>query len=397
MDLMPTTKLYDEDAYATDFSAKVLSCEETERDGKQMFAVILDRTLFFPEEGGQTPDTGALDNANVLDVQIDDGIITHYTDIALPVDSEVSGVIDFRHRFSHMQQHTGEHIFSGLVHNLFGYDNVGFHLSDNSVTLDFNGILSEDDIKNVERRVNEAITKDLEVKAYYITDDDVPNLNFRCKKALTGPIRIVEIPGYDICACCAPHVLRTGEIGMLKVIHSQNYKGGVRINILCGFRALDYFREEIFRLDSLCAALTTGRDKLFDNVVRLISENKSLSSQLAECKQKLLLSDLIDAAVDEKNVAVFRKKTDNMIMRNVVNALIKKHSGTVAFFSGDDENGYTFIAASEKENATEVTKALSKELCAKGGGKPEMVQGSVVATKEQIEKVLSQFFVISET
>ena len=217
-----TKKLYDLDAYGTEFEAKVLTCEEVKKKDTTGYAVTLDQTLFFPEEGGQSPDQGTINGISVLDVQIKKDVIIHTLAAPVEVGSTVKGKIDWKHRFYNMQQHSGEHIFSGLVHSRFGYENVGFHLSDQTVTMDFNGVLSEADVAEVEYAVNEAIIKNIPIEVTFPTKEELETLDYRSKIEIEGQVRIVKIPGYDVCACCAPHVKRTGEIGMLKVLNVQS-------------------------------------------------------------------------------------------------------------------------------------------------------------------------------
>lgn len=383
-----TTRLFDTEPYATIALAEVLSCEETEHNKRKMYALVLDLTIFFPEEGGQSPDKGTINNIEVLDVQVDGEDIIHYIDTVLTVGESVQLSIDWRHRFSNMQQHSGEHIFSGTVHRLFGFDNVGFHLSDNSVTMDFSGVLSAEDIKKVEDIVNEAISKNVDIIAEYPSSEVLETLDYRSKKEIDGPVRIVTVDGYDICACCAPHVARTGEIGIFKVIHATNYKGGVRIDFLCGFRALEYFRQSLEIIDELSANLTTGRENLVSHVASLKEERANLSSQLLAAKQKLIKEQIKNYPQDEPNIVIFFEKTDNLVMKNTVNELLETHDGLVAFFGGNDVDGYNYMLASKTTDTRDYQKKLSK-LGAKGGGKPEMVCGNVAAPRANIEEALA--------
>ena len=235
---MKTIALFDSDSFAKDFIAKVISCEQTNIDDRKLYKVVLDRTLFFPEQGGQTSDIGMIDDATVVDVQIKDDIIYHYCTSGFLIGEEVHGTLDWSHRFNNMQQHTGEHIFTGIAHKSYGADNVGFHLSDNTVTLDLNIELDQEQIDFIERSANELIARDVAVKAYYPNQDLLGAINYRSKKEIEGPVRLVEIEGTDLCACCAPHVKSTGQVGILKVISFNKYKGGTRVYILCGLRAL---------------------------------------------------------------------------------------------------------------------------------------------------------------
>ena len=229
-----TQKLFEEDAFLREFTATVLSCEE--KDGH--FLVILDRTAFFPEGGWQPADHGTLGEAQVIDCHVSKGIITHTLTSPLTPGETVEGHIDWARRFNFMQQHSGEHIFSGLVHSTFGYNNVGFHIGSDAVTMDFDGRLTWEDVLGIEARVNEAIWLDLPVEAGYPDAQTLESLPYRSKKEIDGDIRIVRIEGYDICACCGTHVRTTGQIGQVKVVGLQNYKSGVRVSILCGVRAL---------------------------------------------------------------------------------------------------------------------------------------------------------------
>ncbi|MBQ3773508.1 MAG: alanyl-tRNA editing protein, partial [Pseudobutyrivibrio sp.] len=200
---MKTEALYDQDAFARDFVGKVISCEEVKLEDKIAYKVVLDKTVFFPEQGGQTSDIGTLDEVQVIDVQIEDDVIYHYCLSGFLIGEEVHGVIDWEHRFNNMQQHTGEHIFTGLAHNTYGADNVGFHLSDNTVTLDLNIELSDEQVDYIEKKANEIIASDVAVKAYYPNQHLLGAINYRSKKEINGAVRLVEIEGVDLCACCA--------------------------------------------------------------------------------------------------------------------------------------------------------------------------------------------------
>lgn len=383
-----TIRLYDEDAYRTSFTGKVLSCSEIQKDDTTLYQVILDQTLFFPEEGGQSPDKGELGSAKVVDVQIKNDIITHSLTQPLPINETVDGAIDWKHRFSNMQQHSGEHIFSGIVYSRFGYNNVGFHLSDQIVTMDFDGVLSAKDIDEIEYAVNEAISKNVDITVSFPSEEELSNMSYRSKIEIDGQVRIVTVDGYDVCACCAPHVKKTGEIGGLKVINVSNYKGGVRVSILCGFRMLEAFREKARIVNELVNLLTTGQENLLDTVSRLKNNNMSLSSQLASAKQKLLEQKLADIPASEENVVLFENGIDTKIVRNVVNNLMEKHDGICALFVGDDKEGYNYIIGSKSHDCKALANSLREKLAAKGGGNNRMIQGSVKASQEEITSCL---------
>ena len=401
MSMTETIKLYDRDAYATEFEADIISCEPNKADDKR-FDIILNQTLFFPEEGGQSPDMGILAGYRVVDVQIKNGVITHTVDTSagdccdvekkaeLAAGVHVQGKIDWQHRFYNMQQHSGEHIFSGIVHRRFGFENVGFHLSDSVVTMDFSGVLSPEDIAEVEHEVNVAISKNIPIEVTYPSRDELAQLEYRSKIEIEGQVRIVTVPGYDVCACCAPHVKRTGEIGMLKVMNYQNYKGGVRVSILCGFRALEAFRQKCDIISELMGIFTTNQEALVDNVTKLKVVNQSLKSELGTAKSALLDYKVAELPTDTDNAVLFECGIDTNAARNCVNALVEKYSGFSAFFIGNDEEGYSFIIGSKNADCNTVAAALRNKLGARGGGKPVMVQGSVKAVKSEIEEVLKE-------
>ena len=384
---MATKKLYDYDAYATEFEASVISCEEIE---DKIYAVILDQTLFFPEEGGQTPDKGQIEGIEVYDVQIKDDVITHYVMQPLEVGQEVKGYINWKHRFFNMQQHSGEHLFSGLAWRKHGLKNVGFHLSNQIVTMDFDKALSEEQLKEMEWEINEAIVANVEIKTGYPAKEELANLEYRSKIEIDGAIRIVEIPGYDICACCAPHVHRTGEIGMFKIQSVQNYKGGMRISFLCGFRALEEYRRKSEIISEVSGILTTNQENIAEHVAKLKTQVQSLKTQLSNAKQILMEGKIEEISEEQTDVILFERELDVPVMRSVVNKLMDKHEGICGIFVGNDEEGYNYIIGSKTVNCQEIATLLREKLEARGGGKPQMIQGSLVAKECEIQSVLTK-------
>ena len=407
-----TIKLYDENAYANEFEAKVLSCEAVD-EGEDCYRLILDRTLFFPEEGGQTPDKGYLrvlgDSETdvqpeegpapdgwikVTDVQIKGDVIRHYVNSPIEVGCRVKGTIDFEHRFSNMQQHSGEHIFSGIVNSKFGYDNVGFHLSDSVVTMDYSGQLSEDDLSLVEKLVNRAIYENVEIEAGYPSAEELDKMNYRSKKELTGDVRIVTIPGYDVCACCAPHVRRTGEIGILKVISSQNYKGGTRVSILCGKRALLFLMDEHSMISSLANSLSTSREKIPEQFEKQQSDIYELKKKLREAGEKLLKAQMEKIPADIEHACLFADAdSDQGVIRRCVNDMTSIRDGFCAVFWGDADSGYRFIiGCSSGRDCNDILSDLKDNFKVRGGGAPAMVQGSLSgATEDEILSIFRRY------
>lgn len=385
---MKTEALYDRDAFAKDFVGKVISCEEVKLKDKTAYKVVLNQTAFFPEQGGQTSDIGTLDAAKVMDVQIEDEVIYHYCTLGFLIGEEVHGVIDWEHRFNNMQQHTGEHIFTGIAHNTYGADNVGFHLSDNTVTLDLNIELSDEQVDYIEKRANEIIAADVAVKAYYPNQELLGAINYRSKKEIAGAVRLVEIEGVDLCACCAPHVKSTGQVGMLKVVSFGKYKGGTRVYILCGLRALADYNRRMKLLEQSYQLLNCKDDELPEKIAGLIEDNKQLKYRISNIKSGMLTNQIETISPDLTDVTIFMDDLDAKTMRDGVNALVEKHEGLCAIFSGNDEDGYNFVIGSRTRDCAAIATGLRELLGAKGGGSKQMAQGNVAATRNQIENTL---------
>lgn len=373
-----TGKIYYEDAYRVSFSAKVLSIE-----GKD---VVLDETAFFPEEGGQSPDKGVLGGLTVTDVQIKDGYIHHMLaeEPSFAEGDTVSGTIDWAHRFSNMQQHSGEHLYSGIIHSTFGYDNVGFHLSDSEVTLDFNGMLTMEEALAAEKRANEAITANIPSEINFLCGEEAKEAVYRSKLELTGPIRVVSFPGIDACACCAPHVRRTGEIGLLKVVSVMKWRTGVRVSILCGARATALFDREHENLMQTARFLTTSADEVYNMTVKGRRENENLRAALKKAVSEVMRLKVEAIPAGSGNVCIFEENLDGNAMRETVNALVLKRGGFCGVFSGNDADGWNFVIGIKNGDARTMCGNLREHFGARGGGRPEMVQGSIKASQKEI-------------
>ena len=379
-----TEKLFYQDSHRSTFTAIV---QEVRPSGNG-YEIILDRTAFFPEGGGQSSDTGSLGGVSVSDVQEIDGKIIHYTDGPLVEGTEVEGCIDWTERFSKMQQHTGEHIVSGLIHKIYGYHNVGFHLGTDSVTLDFNGVVPKEKLHEIEQLANEAVAKNLPVQVLYPTDEELSKISYRSKIEIEGQVRIVVIDGYDVCACCAPHVKQTGEIGLIKLVGMQNYKGGVRISMLCGFRALeDYYRKEKNNRE-IAVMLSAKEYETAVEVERLQEELAMKKAKIAELERKFLEQKVETLDVSDEIVCLF-EETDPVMTRELVNLLLKKGAKMAAVFSGNEREGYRYVLGSRSLDVRKNGKLLNEAFHGRGGGKPEMVQGTVQGKREEIEAFLN--------
>lgn len=405
-------KLFYQDAHITTFEAKVTSCVQ-QTDGR--YRIVLDQTAFFPEEGGQGADAGtitvwemttqhaqetpqvmgtaACSVFEVLDVQIKDDIIFHVLEAPLTPGTCVVGQVDWAQRFDYMQQHSGEHILSGLVHARYGYDNVGFHLGKEEVTLDFNGSLSLSQLRELELMANRIIWKDLPVKVSFPTSEVLADLAYRSKLELKKDVRIVEIPDVDVCACCAPHVDTTGQIGLLKVTGLQSHRGGVRINILCGERAFVSFTAHQDSVTGISQQLSVKQEKVTEGVQHLKEENLKQRERINQLQAQLLQAQtaLLPSPQEQSHVVLFTGELDNIALRNTVNSLCEKYTGYCCLFSGDDERGYRFIIGSATLDCRVAASLLREQLQAKGGGTAPMVQGSTTAKQDRIRTVLAQF------
>ena len=379
---MRTERLFDIDSKMTAFEANVLSCEA--REGGE-YAAVLDRTAFFPNEGGQACDTGIIGGKKVLSVDECDGIITHILDGELCVGEMVDGEIDFAQRYRKMQDHTAEHIVSGLIHRHFGYENVGFHLGDGYMTADFNGELSEENIAFIETLANEAVYECHPVRAYYPDEKELKMLEYRSKLELTENVRIVEIEGVDMCACCAPHVKNTGEVGLIKIVEAIRYKGGMRLTMLAGRDAHSDYRARLEQIRRISMAISAKQTEVADGVDRLLCDVGMLKGKISELKREIMQQKLDALEYGEESIILFEDSDDMLALRNFVNGAVKKTEKICAVFAGNDENGYKYIIASEKIPLRALSKELTVALGGKGGGSDVMIQGSTPASREHIE------------
>ena len=375
---MKTETIYYEEPYCRRFRGKVLSC----RPKGKTWQVELDRTAFYPEGGGQPGDQGVLDTVNVLDTKEKDGIIFHETDRPLKEGSYVTGGINWPLRLSRMQEHTGEHIVSGIIHRLFGFNNVGFHMGSECVTLDLDGVLTQDQLHVVELMANDAVYQNKKVEITYPNEEELKKIDYRSKKELTGAVRIVTIPDYDVCACCGTHVSHTGEIGAIKLIGFLHYKGGIRISMLCGIRAMQDYEEKQNGVAAVSALLSAKPGEIAGAVERLKESETQLRQENAELRHQLL-ERKAETLVPENGVfCIFEKNLKGDDLRSFCLEL-KKKSRLSAVFSG--ENGRYQYALSSDDDSRVVGKALNAALHGRGGGKPELVQGSVQAEEEKIK------------
>ena len=381
-----TEKLFYHDSHKSEFEANVVSCE----CAGDLFKIVLDATAFFPEGGGQYADTGVLGGVKVLDVHEKNDIIYHTTDAPLEPGTKVTGKINWEERFEKMQQHTGEHIVSGIVNSRFGYQNVGFHLSGDYCTMDFSGPITKEQLKEIEMEANKAVFQNLDINVSCPAKDVLAQMEYRSKIEIEGQVRIVTVPGYDVCACCAPHVKKTGEIGLIKLVNMANYKGGVRITMLCGFRALRDYDKKDANVKEISALLCAKEYEVAEAVRHMKEEQTSLKGKIANLQQKMMGYRANEIEVSDEVTVVFDSELSGNGPRELMNLLLDKGAKISAVFAGNEENGYRYVIGSRQCDVRPLSKKINAAFNGRGGGKPEMVQGSLVGSEADIREVLAE-------
>ena len=380
-----TSKLYDRDSHLSVFSAALLSCAPAD-EGR--FVLLLDQTAFFPEGGGQLADTGTLTagdlSVRVLDVQETPEGILHFTDGPLPA-GPVTGAIDWEQRFGRMQCHSGEHIVSGLAHSKFGCTNVGFHMGEDAVILDFDKELTPEQLQELENEANRVIWANRAITAEYPDPAVLETLDYRSKLELTENVRIVTIEGVDVCACCAPHVNFTGEIGLVKLLSWMRHRGGIRIWMAAGAMALRDYQAKHESVAAISAALSVKQPEVAQGVDRLKQVLADTEFALTGAKRALAAEKIKALPATDGNLCLFEEGLDPNTLRSLVNAGMEKCGGICAAFTGSDESGYRFVMGSRTVDLRAESKTICGALGGKGGGQPSMIQGSVPAKREEIE------------
>ena len=372
-----TEKLYEKDAYIKEFTATVIDCISADN----AFKIILDKTAFFPEGGGQASDMGVLDETEIFDVQIEDKTIYHYAKEPIKVGSEIIGKIFFERRFFFMQNHTGEHIVSGIAHRYFGVNNVGFHLSEDFVTVDFDKELSREQLNIVEYLANQTVWQNLPVRAYFPTDDKLKDTMYRSKKEIDGAVRLVEIKDTDICACCAPHVKNTGEIGIIKLLDTEKMRGGIRIILKCGNFALQDYKNKYQNVSQISTLLSAKQENACEAVKKLEEKCTIANQKITELKKKI--ADMAVSAASQNDTCIFVDGCDVKELQLLADKLHKKFGGIRAVFSENTGN-FSFAICAEDDELQELFAKFKSQFTVRGGGRGGMVQGTVEATSESI-------------
>ena len=382
-----TEKLYYKDSHMTVFEAVVTSCEKI----KNGYAVVLDRTAFFPEGGGQAGDTGYLNDVRIFDTHEKNNEVLHYAECEIEVGTAVAGKIDWDRRFRFMQNHSGEHIVSGIINAVTGFNNVGFHLGDEVVTIDFDGEISPEVLAEVELRANAAVYENRNINTYFPTADELPNFNYRSKLDLTENVRIVEVEGYDTCACCAPHVSRTGEIGIIKLLDTMRHRGGIRINMVCGYRALDDYNKKYSNIAAISASLSAKQHETAAAVERVKKELSDLKLTCSAVRRDLIAFKAAELEEPAGKMVIFEESLEPTDLRELVNVGVTKCGGVCAAFTGNDKDGYNYVIGSNVVDLRQASKSINAAIEGRGGGQSGMIQGSCKAAKAVIEEYFASF------
>lgn len=377
---METLKLYYEDPNIREFTAQVVSCQQAEKG----YAVLLDRTAFYPEGGGQACDLGTLNDIPVLDVQERGEQVVHICATALAVGTTVHGQIQWDRRFDLMQQHTGEHIISGIIHRIYGYSNCGFHVGEQVMEVDFDGPIDPDTLAKIEWEANEAVWQDIPVKCWYPSQEELPSVFYRTKRALPWPVRIVQVPGYDSCACCGVHVSTTGQVGLIKILSCVKFHQGVRLELVCGKRALRYMCR-IFEQNRQVSQTFSAKMLETGDTAKRISEQLAAEKFRANGLEKRLFGAIAEKYADRKNILHFEQGLSSAGIRELADAIGTVCTGWATVCSGTDETGYGICIVSAAEDVRALGAEAAKNLNGRGGGKPSCFQGSFQTTKAQIQ------------
>ena len=375
-----TRKLYYEDCHLSRFRAMVTGCEKCEKG----YEILLDATAFYPEGGGQACDLGSLGGASVLDVRERGEAVVHLCDAPLEIGTEVEGVIDYDRRFDLMQQHTGEHIVSGIIHRRYGFHNVGFHMGSEMIEIDFDGMVPAGDLPAIELEANSALWQNLEVRCWYPTEEELPHVQYRSKRALPWPVRIVQVPGFDSCACCGTHVAKTGEVGLVKLFSVVPLRGGCRIEMSCGRRALMLLNRAFEQNRQVSQAFSAVWSETGDAAKRMneaLSAEKYRAAQL----QKRIFATIAQGYENSGNVLHFEPALESVEIRMLADAIGQVCRGRAAVFSGTEEEGYAFAMVDHSTDLRAFGKEMTAALHGRGGGKPNFQQGRVSATRQEIE------------
>lgn len=374
-----TEKLYYKDAYIKSFHANVLRADKVGDN----YHIVLDKTAFFPEEGGQSSDTGYIGTARVFDVKETKNEIIHITD-SYVAKGEVECSLDFDIRFVKMQLHTAEHMLCGIIYQKYGFNNVGFHLGDDVVTFDIDGELDRDALDEIELIANGYVFDNRAVTTSFPTRDELPTLSYRAKLDITEGVRLVNIEGVDTCACCAPHVSYTGEIGIIKILDFMRHRGGLRITMVAGRRALLDYAVRYKTGKEIGALTSTPSLEIGEAVKAMHFSLEETKRELSETKLELARLRAEKIGDVDGNIVVYYPNMESDELRELCNNAVRRVGGILVALSGV-EGDYKYVISSGSADLRQMSREINSALLGRGGGRPEMIQGSFGASLEDIK------------
>ena len=381
-------ELFYRDPYIRSFSATVVSCIEH----KGAWLTVLDDTAFYPEGGGQEADHGTINGIEVFDVHRKDGKIVHYMKEPVEAGMDVECRIDWDRRFDHMQNHTGEHIVSGLIHKEFGYDNVGFHMGKEIIQIDFNGPLTWEDLMGIEQKANQIVMDDVSLHIWCPDKEELDQIDFRSKKELNGTVRLVEVAEADLCACCGTHVASTGEIGLIKILSVAKYKNGVRVEMVSGNRALNLMRKVYNNNRAISASLSAEMLKTAEAVEKTKQESQRKDQLIGSLQSQLLEYRLASFETDQDFLLDEEENMDRVAMIHMAGRMLDEKRAEVAAVLSKQMDGYAYFICSKTVNLAALSKQLNTQLNGRGGGRPDNIQGFFQSDIQTIREVFVKTF-----
>ncbi|MBO4266135.1 MAG: alanyl-tRNA editing protein [Lachnospiraceae bacterium] len=399
-----TELLYETDGGLTDFEAVVI--ESLVSDETKEPCIVLDRTAFFPEGGGQPSDVGSIvlqsgETVRVTDVRTVDGCVCHFIEKKVEAGEKITGHVDAARRLRMMQDHGAEHLVCGLIHNEFGYDNVGFHMSEKEVVVDVSGPLTDEQIRMIEERANAVVYSNVPVTISFPSPEEAASMEYRSKLDVSENVRLVTIEGVDTCACCAPHVSFTGQLGVIKILSFMPHRGGTRMTVVAG---LDAYADYVMLHDSnakIMDVLSSPRDdtgsavsEQMERYMALKEENTALRKEMAEMVASSVLERIRTMDPGEKSCVIFTASLDQIGLRNVVNRCTAEFDGYVCAFSGDNSGyRYIFAVSPDMEKSADLrgfTKEFNEITGGRGGGSALMTTGQTPAGRDEIQNCVDK-------
>ena len=381
---MNTRKLFYEDCHLSAFTARVLECTPAEGG----FQVVLDATAFYPEGGGQACDVGILGGARVLDVQENGDKVVHLCDKPLEIGAQVEGTIDWERRFDLMQQHTGEHIVSGIIHRRWGHANVGFHVGKDVMEVDFDGPIPEGALAEIEAEANRILWQNLPVRCWIPSPEELPTVTYRTKRVLPWPVRIVDVVGADCCACCGIHVATTGEVGLVKLFSCVKFHQGVRIEMACGGRAMEILNR-VYEQNRLVSQAFSA--KILETGAAAQKMNERLAAMEYRCAglERRIFASIAEGYREQGNVLHFAPELNPGAGRDLADQISTVCAGTAWVCSGEDGN-YSVCLVNKQGDVKALGQLLKERFGARGGGKPGYFQGTLPAAETEIRQFFAE-------